>query len=170
MSAPAFWPASNIVPIVLAAYVANIWTGFVNLGVMLEQRTIEITYGTLIAAAVVTAAYLVLIPRFGAMGAAWASLLAFGTRFVWVYWRSKRLYDMGLAWKPIGVLVLVGIVAISLSYRTPDDLLVSLCLNTAIFVISCLSLLTIPGIIPVQYRRRVILIVRNPRYILKTKY
>jgi O-antigen/teichoic acid export membrane protein len=169
MSAPAFWPAANIVPIVLAAYVTNIWAGFTNLGVMLEQKTIEITYGTLMAAAVVTAAYLILIPHFGAMGAAWASLLAFGTRFVWVYWRSKRLYDMGLSWKRIGVLVLVGTAAISLSYRTPDDLLVSLCLNTAIFVISCLSLLAIPGIIPVEYRRRVMLIVRNPRYILKTK-
>jgi O-antigen/teichoic acid export membrane protein len=136
---------------------------------MLEQKTIEITYGTLMAAAVVTAAYLILIPHFGAMGAAWASLLAFGTRFVWVYWRSKRLYDMGLAWKRIGVLVLVGTAAISLSYRTPDDLLVSLCLNTAIFVISCLSLLAIPGIIPVEYRRRVMSIMKNPRYILNTK-
>jgi O-antigen/teichoic acid export membrane protein len=169
MSAPAFWPAANIVPIVLAAYVTNIWAGFTNLGVMLEQKTIEITYGTLMAAAVVTAAYLILIPHFGAMGAAWASLLAFGTRFVWVYWRSKRLYDMGLAWKRIGVLVLVGTAAISLSYRTPDDLLVSLCLNTAIFVISCLSLLAIPGIIPVEYRRRVMSIMKNPRYILNTK-
>lgn len=169
MSVPAFWSAANIVPIVLAAYVFNIWTGFVNLGVLLEQRTIEITYGTLMAAAVVTAAYLILIPHFGVMGAAWASLLAFGTRFVWVYWRSKRFYDMDLAWKPVGVLVLVGTAAILLSYRTPDDLLVSLCLNTAIFVISCLSLLAIPGIIPVEYRRRVMLIIKNPRYILNTR-
>jgi len=169
ISVPAFWPAANIVPIVLSAYVANIWTGFTNLGVMLEQKTIEITYGTLMAAAVVTAAYLVLIPHFGAMGAAWASLLAFGTRFAWVYWRSKRLYDMGLSWKPVGILVLVGTAAISLSYRTPDDLFVSLCLNTAIFVISCLSLLVIPGILPVEYRRRVMLIIKNPWHLLNTR-
>ena len=96
-------------------------------------------------------------------------MLAFGTRFVWVYWRSKRLYDMGLVWKPVGVLVLVGIIAISLSYYTPDDLFVSLCLNTAIFVISCLSLLGIPGIIPVEYRWRVMSIIKNTRYILNTK-
>jgi len=170
MSASAFWPAANIVPIVLVAYVTNMWTGFTNLGVMLEQKTIEITYGTLMAAALVTAAYLFLIPHFGAMGAAWASLLAFGTRFVWVYWRSKRLYDMGLSWKPVGVLVLLGIIAISLSYLTPDDLLVSLCLNTIIFVTSCLSLLAIPGIIPVEYRWHVMLKIKNLRYILNCRH
>lgn len=99
MAAPSFWKAADIVPVILAAYVANIWGYYSNLGVFIKYRTIETTYGNLLAAIVITIGYYVLIPRFGGMGAAWATVLAFSTRWCWGYFRGKRLYDMGISWR-----------------------------------------------------------------------
>jgi O-antigen/teichoic acid export membrane protein len=62
MAAPEFWGAAKIVPIILAAYVTNALSAYVNLGILLRNRTIEITYGTVVASFVITAGYLVLIP------------------------------------------------------------------------------------------------------------
>ncbi|MGB3223462.1 MAG: oligosaccharide flippase family protein, partial [Desulforhopalus sp.] len=45
MSAPEFWGAAKIVPVVLGGYFANALLQYVNFGILLRNKTIEITYG-----------------------------------------------------------------------------------------------------------------------------
>ncbi len=162
MSAPAFWGAAKIVPIILGAYLANALSQYVNLGILLRHKTIEITYGTIIAAGVISIGYYLLIPRYGAMGAALATLLAFASRTVWVYWRAKKLYDMELRWNSVGLLIgLWGIVYICSAYG-PATLAASLLLNSFILIIIVLILLFLP-ILPGELRKDARKILQNPR-------
>ncbi|MES9991083.1 MAG: oligosaccharide flippase family protein [Candidatus Thiodiazotropha sp.] len=144
MSDKEFWPASKIVPIILAAYVTNAWASYLNFGILLNKKTIEITYATLISAVAITAGYLVLIPLYGGMGAAWAALIAFSIRCIWVYFRAKRMYDMGIEWSSVFILSLVALVAAIASSFTPSHIYTSLFLNTCIFLSYCAFLLLTP--------------------------
>ncbi len=163
MSAPDFWGAAQIVPIVLGGYLANALSQYVNLGILLRHKTIEITYGTFIAAGVITIGYFLLIPRYGAMGAAWATLFAFASRAGWVYWRAKGLYDMELRWNSVGLLIgLWGIICICSAYG-PANLVASLLFNSFLLVMVILILLYLP-ILPGELRKNARRIVRNPRF------
>ncbi|MFW8600778.1 oligosaccharide flippase family protein [Desulfobacterota bacterium M19] len=162
MSAPSFWGAAQIVPVILGAYLANAFSQFVNLGILLRHKTIEITYGTIIAAGVISLGYFLLIPRYGAMGAAWATLLAFASRTLWVYWRAKKLYDMGLCWKSAGLLIGLWLIVYICSMYGPANFAASLLLNSSLLIVVALTLLYLP-ILPDWLRRDTRRILRNPR-------
>jgi len=121
---------------------------FTNLGILIKKKTIEITYGTLIGAAMITLGYIILIPQYGAIGAAWSTVLAFGTRFIWVSWRAKKLYNMQLAWSKLCLLVTVGIIAYIGSMFSPDNLLASLVFNLFILILFGMIFLILPILSP----------------------
>ena len=54
MSDKSFWAAYHVVPIILTAYLTNALSSFANLGILLNNKTIEITYGTILGAIVIT--------------------------------------------------------------------------------------------------------------------
>jgi len=162
MSAPEFWGAATIVPVVLGAYLANALLQYVNFGILLRNKTIEITYGTLIAAAVISIGYVFLIPSYGGMGAAWATLFAFVSRTCWVYWRARRLFDMELRWKSVGILIgLWGGVSVC-SLNGPSDLIASLLFNSFLLVFVAVILIYLP-ILPDKLRKKAHTILRNPK-------
>jgi len=98
MSDPAFLDAYKIVPIIILAYIFQAWTKFCNLGILLNNKTMQIAYAEVIAAAVITAAYFTLIPIYGIYGAAWATVIGFAARFYWTNRKAKQLFDMELPW------------------------------------------------------------------------
>lgn len=162
MSAPEFWGAAKIAPVVLGGYLANALNQYVNLGILLRNKTIEITYGTLIAAAVISIGYFFLIPRYGAMGAAWATLFAFASRTCWVYWRARRLFNMELRWKSVGILIgLWGGVSVCSLYG-PSGLVASLSFNSFLLVLVAAILLYLP-ILPDILRKKAQTMLRNPK-------
>jgi len=144
MADQAFWPASIIVPFILLAYLTNAWAAFVNLGILVEHRTMEITYGAVIAALVATIGYLFLIPRFGALGAAFSAVFAFGARCLWIYWRAKKLYDMDLVWRRVWKMFSIWPVACLLSFINPDDVVLSIGCDILIMLAVLLVLMTTP--------------------------
>jgi O-antigen/teichoic acid export membrane protein len=165
MSAPEFWGASKIVPVVLGGYLANALLQYVNFGILLHNKTIEITYGTIIAAAVISIGYVFLIPRYGGMGAAWATLFAFVSRTCWVYWRARRLFDMELRWKSVGILIgLWGGVSVC-SLNGPSDLIASLLFNSFLLVLVAVILIYLP-ILPDKLRKKAHTILRNPKSVV----
>jgi O-antigen/teichoic acid export membrane protein len=115
MSAPAFWDAHKIVPVILLAYFFQACTDYFNFGIYHTGRTKHIAYGTFLAAVVVIALNFLLIPVYGIYGAAWATLISFVVRMIYYYAASQRLYriDYKLT-KPAAVLVLA--IAIQLLY------------------------------------------------------
>lgn len=157
MAAPPFWGAAQIVPVVLAAYMVNIWGYYSNLGIFLKYKTIETTYGNLLAAIVITICYYSLIPKYGAMGAAWSTVIAFVTRGLWTYFRAKRLYNMGLKWRYTMILALLWPMAYGLSMISFNfNLFFSLTWNLMLlFVVMCIILFSplLPKRIRIKLRR-----------------
>jgi O-antigen/teichoic acid export membrane protein len=92
MSAPAFWDAYKIVPIVLLAYFFQACTGYINFGIYHTGKTKHIAYGTFIAAIIAIVLNILLIPVYGVYGAAWATLVSFAARMIYYYAASQRLY------------------------------------------------------------------------------
>lgn len=130
-----FWSASQIVPIILIAYFFQGWTGFCNIGILIEKKTMIITKSVMIVSVVITVLYLLLIPKFGAMGAAWATLIAFVLRFFYIHRHAARLYNMELPWGKVMRLFPPCFAAILISHFGPADLLQSLLLNIAVMLL-----------------------------------
>jgi len=109
-AAPAFRPAAALVPVILAAYVLQAWTGIHNVGIQMRERNEYITTANWIAAGVALVGYVVLIPRWLGWGAATATVISFAVREWLVYRYSQRLWPIGYSWAPIARLITVAVV------------------------------------------------------------
>jgi O-antigen/teichoic acid export membrane protein len=92
MSAPAYWSAWSIVPVILLAYFFQACTDFFNFGIYQSGKTKHVAYGTLLAAVATIGLSFLLIPRYGIWGAAWTTLIAFSVRMIYYYTASQRLF------------------------------------------------------------------------------
>jgi O-antigen/teichoic acid export membrane protein len=130
MAAKSFYAAVSVVPILTIAAILDRLRTFFDFSFMITDRTKmrgAYQYGT---AVVITIAYVVLIPRFGLMGAAAAQCLTFTGTFIYVHYLSRRYFDPEIKLLPIGFFSLVGICGYalaSLASRIPNigaDLLI----------------------------------------------
>jgi O-antigen/teichoic acid export membrane protein len=116
---PAYWSGLGIVPIVLLGYLFN--GIFVNLmaGIYIEKKTSHLPYITGIGAAINVIVNLLLIPRFGMFGAAWATFFAYAGMALVIYIVSQKYYpvryELGRLLK-IGIAV--GVVITGFTYRS----------------------------------------------------
>ncbi len=163
MADPEFWGASLIVPVVLIAYAFNNWLNFTNLGVLLHRKTSEIAIGTAISAGLITIGYLTLIPAFGAIGAAAATAIAFLGRLIWIERRAERLYPLAVPWPRAMGMVGLGTVAWALSFLAPEPIGLSIAVKTLIFLAFTAALLVLPGLLPTEVQRALLLAVRDRR-------
>jgi len=92
MASPGFWPAAEIVPIILMASFFHGFIEFFNFGIYHSGKTEHMAYGTILGVVVILSMSFFLIPEYGMHGAAWATLVAYGLRVVYVYWASQRLF------------------------------------------------------------------------------
>jgi len=125
MSDYRFWPAHEIVPIILVAYIVWIWSKFCDLGILLSKNTKQFAYAELLAVVAITVGYTLLIPLYGRMGAAYATLFGFIARFLWIYISAKKLYDMQLPWLKISYIVITALFIYSLSILSPENIMPS---------------------------------------------
>lgn len=134
MTAPAFFPAATLVPVILVAYILQSWTGMHDLGIHLRERTEYITMANWVAAVVAIIGYLVLIPRWLGLGAAVATVLAFAVRYVIVWRVSLKLFPVRYDWTPVVRLVGLAVGAALLGLSTARfGIATSLALRTALF-------------------------------------
>ena len=143
MSDPAFLGAYKIVPVIIVAYILQAWSKYCDLGILLTKKTMQIAQAEAIAVLVITIAYFTLIPTYGAIGAAWATVIGFAARFYWTYRKGKQHYDMELPWKKISLVAITAIIIFSLSLLTPDNLILSITIRSALiifFIATCLAL------------------------------
>ncbi len=113
MTDAAFYPAGNIVPLLVLAALLRIFTIFCNFGIMLEAKTRHIAESSWLKAGVAVLAYVSLIPPFGVYGAATALLISNLVELFWVDRHASRLYDMQLQWRGVIIMALAGAVLVA---------------------------------------------------------
>lgn len=111
---PAYWSGLGIVPIILLAYLFNgMYVNFMA-GIYIEKKTSHLPYITGIGAAINVVANLLLIPKYGMLGAAWATLFAYAGMALGLYIVSHRFYpvqyELGRLLK-IGIALVVVVLA-----------------------------------------------------------
>lgn len=102
MASPAFLPAYRIVPLILVVTIVQQWTTYCNLGLYLRDRTNLMAWASLASVAVAIGLNFTLIPRFGVMGAAWATVAAYVVRFSIIYAMSQAHYPIDYPWRQVG--------------------------------------------------------------------
>jgi O-antigen/teichoic acid export membrane protein len=95
MSAPEFWGIEPAIPIVLLGYVFWAVYQVTSTNFYLRERTVFVSLLMAAAAATNISLNVVLVPAFGYMGAAWATLITFGVLAVACWILAERIFPVG---------------------------------------------------------------------------
>lgn len=120
MTSPEFYPAGYIVPVLVFAAVAQIYTIYCNFGALYRDKTRILAEASWIKAIIASAGYIILIPVLGVYGAAITLAVCGFIEFFWVYRQSSKLYDMGLQWRPVLMIHLFAIMFVGVGLLMPD--------------------------------------------------
>src|SRR5690606_18211185 len=104
-------------------------------GILLTERTRYVAIANWVASALAVVGFVLLIPRFGAFGAAWATLAAFALRWALIYHFSQQLEFVRYRWAPVLKLAVAASVTIGIAFVLPElPLLLSLATMATLFV------------------------------------
>jgi O-antigen/teichoic acid export membrane protein len=111
--APKYWVGLEIVPVILLAYLfLGIYNNLIA-GIYIEKRTALLPIVTFAAAAVNVVANYLMIPPWGVMGAALATLVSYVTMAVMLYVMVHRIYPVHYEWARLGKIGLASIVVVA---------------------------------------------------------
>lgn len=113
---PKYFGAYKIVPIIALAYFIGQTSGLSNLSIYQEKKTLQMMYMFLGTAILNIILNFLLVPKFGAYGAAYATVLSFAFFFVIKYLYAKKCYFIPFQWRQIAM-VFVPLFAIVLLFR-----------------------------------------------------
>ncbi|MFH1619752.1 MAG: oligosaccharide flippase family protein [bacterium] len=89
-----YWPGLKVVPVVLAAYLFyGLYINFM-VSIVISKRTDILAWTTFLGAGVNIACNLLMIPRWGMMGAAWATFLAYLAMACALYLSGRKIYPV----------------------------------------------------------------------------
>jgi O-antigen/teichoic acid export membrane protein len=89
-----YWSGLVIVPVILGAYWFHGWYMNFSAGIFIEEKTAVLPKITLFGAAVTIIANIIMIPFYGMMGAAFATLFSYGSMALLLYWQSRKVYPV----------------------------------------------------------------------------
>ena len=119
MTNPEFYAAGSIVPMLMLAYITNIYTMFCNFGIVLKERTRHMAEASWAKAVFATILYIILIPNLGVYGAAFALFCANMIELILVNRNAKKLYDMRLEWNHVGLMMSAATLCVLISLLLP---------------------------------------------------
>ena len=119
MADPGYRDASAIVPVVLLGFVAWASVNVFEIGALLRKKTWLRTLSSLAAAGAAMIAYAILIPRWGAMGAAWATVIGFAVMSSTSYVFSRRARRIPYDLRRAGKLMALGATVYGASALVP---------------------------------------------------
>lgn len=145
MAARPFYAAAAVVPILTFGFVLNSLRSFFNFSFLVTEHTKVSSACQYITAVVMTVAYLILVPRYGLMGAAVAQCFAFGVSFVYTRLISRRYYDPGFNLGSIGLFSVVSIIAYLCSnvFLPSEPILIDLLVKSVIWLAAAVALVVI---------------------------
>jgi O-antigen/teichoic acid export membrane protein len=112
---PEFYPAYQVIPIIVFANVFNGAKTVLNIGMFLKEKTRYVAYATILAALVNIGLNFVLIPHFGMKGAAVATVIAFLLFDLVSYYFSNRFYPIPYEISKILKMIIVALVLFGIS-------------------------------------------------------
>lgn len=89
-----YWLGLSAVPMLLAAYWFQGWYTNFTAGVFIREKTKILPKITLAGATITILANIVLIPKFGMEGAAWASVMSYGSMALMIYRESQKQFPI----------------------------------------------------------------------------
>ncbi len=113
---PDYWTGLPIIPVVMAAYVFTGWVTLLMPGIFIEKKTQYLPVVTGAAAAANIIANIVLIPVYGIMGAALATLLSYIVSASGMYLVSQKYYPVQYEIKRLAIVSLIFIICGGMTY------------------------------------------------------
>ncbi len=136
ISAPEYWDSYKVIPIIALTYA--IWSArsLVEVGVVIKRRTTAIASYVFIGAVINIILNLVLIPRYGMVGAAWATLVSFVITLSIDYAYNRRLFKIEYEWRRLIKICVAVAVIFSVGYLyVIDNLYLSIVFKVGIIVV-----------------------------------
>ncbi len=109
LAPPVYGIGIRTVPVIVLAYLVYGLSYPLNVGIMLKGRTGYLPAVGWIAAAACLLLNWWWIPRFGMLGAAWATVVAYGVWTLGVAWGSQRVYPLSYPWRQLGAVLGIGV-------------------------------------------------------------
>ncbi len=94
LGATAYADAARLVPVIVLAYVLQGYKEHVEFAIHVSEETRAATVATWLSVVAILGLYATLIPPYGALGAAWATAIAFGVRLVAFAVAAHRLWPI----------------------------------------------------------------------------
>lgn len=116
----------HLVPIILLAFIVWGMEGPMNIGIMLKDKTKHLPLVGWLAASICLALNFIFIPMYGAYGAAWTTVVAYGIHTTSIYLISQHYYSVPLKTTPLAIVVLfsffgfLGIETLSVQLQGAD--------------------------------------------------
>jgi O-antigen/teichoic acid export membrane protein len=126
LTKPAFHDAAPIIPVVVLAYVIHGFFLLTSVGIGIEKKARYYPLITLAAASANLAGNFALIPRWGLLGAAWATAFSYTVMASVGLYFSQRLHPLPIEWGRYLRLSVAAGALFALSRFTPDALVLAL--------------------------------------------
>ncbi len=124
MCPPDYWRAAHVIPIVGLAYVLVGLSYFFRVGLQYTKQTKYLGYAVGASALLNVPLNFLLIPRFHAMGAAWATLLSFAVLSLATCRVAQQNYAIPFEYARLAKLLVAGVILFAVSRLSPMTSLV----------------------------------------------
>jgi O-antigen/teichoic acid export membrane protein len=156
-----FVVAYQIVPLLLVTTIIQQWTGYCNLGLYLKNAMNLYAWSAVVGVVGAVVFNALLIPRYGMFGAAWATVAAYGLRFIPVYLFSQAKYRVSYGWGKIALLSLL-LLAVWGARRAADGLPLTSSIAVSIALVPLVIAVLYKGLLGVDERLFVRAILLRP--------
>lgn len=145
MASPNFWPAYKVIPLITLSYLLYGIRHMTRIGIWVYSKTYIDSILLAIAAALNTVLNLLLIPPYGMMGAAWATLLSYTLVLIMAAVINQRLFPIKYEWSRISAIGFIWCLVFGLSKLTETNSNVWVVIGMKSFL---LGLYGIPFMVP----------------------
>jgi O-antigen/teichoic acid export membrane protein len=137
---PAFREAAPVIPVVVLAYLIQGFFLLTSIGIGIAKKARYYPLVTLVAAVTNVTANLVLVPPFGILGAAWATVASYAAMAALGFALAGRLYPVPWETARLGRATLLGALSYALSLLAPAPLLPALLVKASLLAAYALAL------------------------------
>lgn len=110
-----FWSGLEIVPYLLLAYWFQGWFINFSAGIFIKDQTLKFPRITLYGAAITLAGNIILVPLFGMVGSAIATLLCYGFMSLLAYFYAQKYYPVKYPLKSVILMMISSVIVVNLT-------------------------------------------------------